>query len=68
MLRCKSQIEPKKTQCCSCFTRNFRNMLTPLQVVDDSKSKVFGGPNLFLCLLMQSVVIVCLVAREVPAH
>ena len=27
MLRCKSQIAPKKTQCLSCFTRNFRNML-----------------------------------------
>ena len=42
MLRCKSQIAPKKTQCPSCFTRNFRNMLTPFQVVRDSESKVFA--------------------------
>ena len=40
--KCKSQIAPKKTQCLSCFTRNFLNMLTPFQVVSDSKSKVFG--------------------------
>ena len=32
----------------SCFTRNFRDMLIPFQVVSDSKSKVFGGSNLFL--------------------
>ena len=56
MPRCKSQIAPKKTQCLSCFTRNFRYMLTPFQAAGDSKSKVFGGPNLFKCLLMQSVV------------
>ena len=35
----------------SCFTRNFRNMLTPFQV-SDSKSKVFGGSNMFQSLLM----------------
>ena len=32
MPRCKSQTAPKKTQCLSRFTRNFRNMLTPFQV------------------------------------
>ena len=32
MPRCKSKIAPKKTQCLSCFTRNFRNMLTSVIV------------------------------------
>ena len=54
MLRCKSQIAPKKTQCLSCFTRNFRNLLTPFQVtcISNKRSKVFGGSNLFQRLLM----------------
>ena len=56
MLRCKSQIAPKKTQSLGCFRRNFRNMLTPFQVVSNSTSKVFGGLNLFQCLLMKRVV------------
>ena len=30
MLRCQSQIAPKKTHCLSCLARNFRNMLTPI--------------------------------------
>ena len=64
MPRCKSQIAPKKTQCLSCFTRNFRKMLTQFQVVRDSKSKEFGGSNLFQSLLMKRVVEV--IAREVP--
>ena len=50
MPRCNSQIALKKTQCLSCFTRNFRNMLSPFQVISDSKSKVFGV--LKLCLLL----------------
>ena len=50
--RCKSQIAPKKAQCLSCFARNLRNMLTSVQVVSDSKFKVFGGSNLFQSLLM----------------
>ena len=52
MPRCESKIALKKTRCLSCFTRNFRNILTPFQVVSDSKSKVFGGSNLFQILLM----------------
>ena len=45
-----------------------RNMLTPFQVVSDSKSKVFGGSNLFQSLLVYRVVEVNLIAREVPGH
>ena len=57
----------KKNQSLSCFRRNFRNMLTPFQVVSNSNSKVFGGLNLFQCLLMKRVVKVYLIAREVPS-
>ena len=28
--RCQCQGAPKKSHCLSCFTRNFRNMLTPI--------------------------------------
>ena len=31
--RCKGQIAPKKTQCLSCLRRNFRDVLTPIQVI-----------------------------------
>ena len=64
MPKCMSQIAPKKTQCLGCLTRNFRN----IQVISDSKSKVFGGSNLFQRLLMLRVVEVYLIAREVPGH
>ena len=64
MLRCKRQIAPKKTQSLSCLSRNFRNMLTPFQAVSNSNSKVFGGLNLFQCLLMQRVVKVYLIALK----
>ena len=37
--RCKSQIAPKKTQCLSCFTRNFRNIPILGRQCSDSKSK-----------------------------
>ena len=43
-------------------------MLTPFQVVSNSNSKVFGGLNLFQCLLVKRVVKVYLIAREVPSH
>ena len=39
----------KKTQCISCFTRDFGNMLAPLNNVQNSSSKVFGGLNLYQC-------------------
>ena len=52
--RCKGQIAPKKTHCLSFLSRNFLNVLTPIQV--DSYSKVFGRLNLFQSLLMQWVV------------
>ena len=68
MPRCKIKVVLKDAHCLSRFTRNFRNMLTPFQVVGDNKSKVFGGSNLFQCLFMQSVVAVYLIAREVPGH
>ena len=51
MPRCQGQIAPK-THCLSCLTRNFRNMLTPIQIVCDSYSKIFGGLNLVQSLLM----------------
>ena len=44
--RCKCQIA-EKIQCLSCFRRDFRNMLTPFQIVCSSNSKVFDGLNLF---------------------
>ena len=31
--RCQGQIAPQKTHSLSCFTRNFRDMLTPIQVI-----------------------------------
>ena len=42
MPRCMSQIAPKKPQCLCCFTRTFRNMLTPFQVASDSKKVQVG--------------------------
>ena len=45
MPMCKCKIAPKKPQSLSCLRRNFRNMLTPFQVVRNSNSKVFGGLN-----------------------
>ena len=52
----------------NCARRNFRNMLTPFQVVSNSNSKVFGRLNLLQCLLMQRVVKVYLIASNIRAY
>ena len=64
MPRCKSQIAPKKTQCLSCFTRNFRNMLTPFQVVS-ARTK---NCTLSLLHLLQKITCVSCVMSKMIAY
>ena len=46
MFQC--QIAPKKAHCLNCLRRDFRSMLTPLQVVCNSNFKVLAdGPGNF---------------------
>ena len=54
--RCKCQDASKKAQSPSCLCSDLRNMLTPVKIVGDGDTKVFGGLNMFQYLILKSVV------------